>query len=309
MEDNIQRERTWTGVLAGLMLLFLAGGIYFWVKTNDLTQKNDLTSQRADSLMSVKLQLEGDLKSINAQLQTANEEKNYFDKRLDDINGELDARDRVVSQLRQQNQSRTRTIQGLNLNVAVLNTKRDSLENQMAAVTDKVNWLTGENTRLTTQNNEIDPLRKQIADLNTTLLTMAPRAAITGDGFRVETVKGNQKETAKAKKVDKLLVSFSVPAELGLKGMEEVYLSLTDEHNNVMMAPLSTTNMVVAGANESIPVHATQSVDFSKNPQRVSFTITPDASVKPGLYRASIYTKDRYLGAAEFKLRDSFWFF
>lgn len=309
MEDNAQREKTWTGVLAGLMLLFLAGGIYFWVKTGDLTQKNDLTSQRADSLMSVKLQLEGDLKRIDAQLVAANEEKNYFDKRLDDINGELDARDRVVSQLRQQNQSRTRTIQVLNRDVAVLNIKRDSLQNQMAAITDKVNWLTDANTKLTTQNNELEPLRKHVTDLNATLLTMAPRAAITGDGFRVETLKGNQKETAKAKKVDKLLVSFSVPAELGLKGMEEVYLSLTDEQNNVMMTPLSTTNMMVAGANESIPVHATQSVDFSKNPQRIAFTITPDASVKPGLYRASVYTKDRYLGATEFKLRDSFWFF
>ena len=309
MENDIQRGNTLAGVLAGLMLLFLAGGIYFWVKTKNLTQQNDLTGQRADSLVSVKLQLEGDLRSLNTQLETANNEKVYLDKRLDDANVQLDARDRVVSQLRQQNNSRTRTIAGLNRNVATLTTKRDSLDSQMAAVTDKINWLTDANTKLTTQNGELDPLRKQVTDLNATLLTMAPRAAITGDGFRVETIKGNEKETAKAKKVDKLMVSLSVPVELGLTGMEEVYLSLTDEQNNVMMTPISTSTITLPGASESIPVHATQNVDFSKNPQRISFTISPDTSVKPGLYRASVYTKDKYLGATEFKLRDSFWFF
>ncbi|MBC7571172.1 MAG: hypothetical protein H7319_15755, partial [Spirosoma sp.] len=56
-------------------------------------------------------------------------------------------------------------------------------------------------------------------------------------------------------------------------------------------------------------VHASQAVNFGQNPQRISFTITPATNVKPGVYRASVYTKDRYLGATEFGLRDSFWFF
>jgi len=84
--------------------------------------------------------------------------------------------------------------------------------------------------------------------------------------------------------------------------------SLTNQMDAVVLK-IDRLTVMVNGASESIPVHASKAVNFSQNPQRISFTISPDTKVKPGVYRASVYTKDRYLGATEFKLRDSFWFF
>ena len=297
------------GVLAALMLLFLAGGIYYWVNNSKLIRQNDRSERRADSLLSVKLQLEGDIGTIKDQLDTKTTEKADLDKQLAEVNGQLAFRDRTLTQLRQTKIGNTRTIQQLNQDITKLNTTRDSLENQMAAVNTKVDHLTSENRQLATQNQEIDPLKKQVADLNATLLTKVPRSSLTGDAFRVETIKGNEKETAKAKKVAKMMVSFSVPAEMNLTGSQEVYLSLTDEQHNAMMTPLSTNTITLPGANEAVPVHAVQTVDFGQNPQRISFSLDPAITVKPGLYRASVYTKDKYLGATEFRLRDSFWFF
>ena len=148
-----------------------------------------------------------------------------------------------------------------------------------------------------------------MADLKADLQTKVPRTALTGDAFRIETVKGNEKETAKAKKVDALMVSLSVPSEMGLTGTQEVYLSLTDEQNNGIMPTKNSSTVTLSGKNEVVPVHATQSVNFDKNPQRISFSVNPDSAIKPGIYRASVYTKDAYLGTAEFRLRNSFWFF
>lgn len=309
MENTGQNTKMLLYGLSALVALFLVGGVYFWNKSGKLTRQNDLTEQRADSLLSVKLQLEGDIRSLSSQLETATDEKAYLDKRVDNLNSELTNRDRLVSQLRRSNTGRTRTINGLNQNISLLTTKRDSLENQMVAVQNKINWLTDSNTKLTSQNNDLMPFRQEATDLRTKMQTMVPRTALTGDAFRVETVKNNEKETAKAKKVNKLMVSLSVPAELGLTGTEEVYLSLTNEQNQVMMPARSTNTLMLSGVNEVIPVHATQSVNFNQNPQRISFSVMPDNDVKPGIYRASVYTKDKYLGTMEFRLRDSFWFF
>jgi cell division protein FtsL len=310
MENVGQNNKTVTYGLSALAALLLIGGVYFWNKSGELTRQNDLIEQRADSLLSVKLQLEGDIRGLNSQIETTSDEKNSLDKRVEDLNTQLTNRDRAVTQLRQSNLGRTRTIQGLNRNIATMTTKRDSLESQMEAVQNKITWLTDANTKLTSQNDELSPLKQQVADLRADLQTKVPRTALTGDAFRIETVKGNEKETAKAKKVNTLMVSLSVPAEMGLTGTQEVYLSLTDEQNNGDIVPMQNSSTItLSGKNEVVPVHATQSVNFDKNPQRISFSVSPGSPIKPGIYRASVYTKNAYLGTAEFRLRDSFWFF
>jgi hypothetical protein len=132
---------------------------------------------------------------------------------------------------------------------------------------------------------------------------------LTGDGFRVEAVKSNQKETAKAKKVDALTISLTVPAELALTGQQTVYLSLTNEERTTAMPPLRSETINLSTTNEVVPVHAMQTVSFGQTEQRIVFRIEPQAALKPGLYRASVYTRTAYLGSVEFRFRDSFWFF
>ena len=61
--------------------------------------------------------------------------------------------------------------------------------------------------------------------------------------------------------------------------------------------------------NLAVPVHAVQTLDFSKNPQKAVFEFTPNEKITNGIYRASIYTENTYLGSVEFQLRDSFLFF
>lgn len=307
MENN--NAKTITAVLAGLMVLFLVGGIYYWNQSRSLTTQNDRIEQRADSLMSVKIRLEGDVQNLQDQLGAATTQQADLTRQLADVNGLLTARERTLDQLRRTKAGEQRTIRRLNADMASLTRDRDSLTNQMDAVVQKIDLLNEQNDQLNTQNNELAPLRQQLAAMSEELKTKVSRQALTGDAFRVETRKKNDKETAKAKKVDEVTISLSVPAELGLTGTEEVYLSLTDEQHNAMMPALSTNTVMVGGASESIPVHASQAVNFGQNPQRISFTITPATNVKPGVYRASVYTKDRYLGATEFGLRDSFWFF
>lgn len=305
METTGRNSTNLAWVLATLIGIGVAGGLY-WGNNRTLTRQYDQAEQRADSLLSVKFQLEGDNRDLKRQLETAADEKERLDDRIHDLHEQVSQRDRSLTSLRRNKTGQTRTIQNLNQSLSQLTTVRDSLENQMVAMHDKINWQTQSNALLTKENKELEQQRK---GLDTRILSMVPRSAVTGDAFRVEVSKSNKKVTAKAKKAATLTVSLTVPAALKLEGMQEVYLSLTGEQQKPMMPAPHKATITLPDVSEVIPVHATQAVNFARNPQRISFTVTPEISVKPGTYRAAVFTKDAYLGSVEFQLRDSFWFF
>ncbi|MVM41605.1 hypothetical protein GO730_34605 [Spirosoma sp. HMF3257] len=305
METTQRTSTPLTGILAMLVILGLVGGLY-WNQTRRMIDRFNQEERRADSLLSVKLQLEGDVRSLTSQLETATGENEFLDKRISDLHGQLYQRDAMEKQLRQQNRLRIGTIQGLTRNLDSITTIRDSLENQLAAMIDKIHWMNDENQLLL---NQTKGLQQKINELNTTLQTKVPRSAITGDDFMVESTKANHKETAKAKKVHTLTISLNVPPELQLENIQDVFVSLTDPQHNPIMTPLRTTTVVLSDINEVVPIHAVQRVIFTGKPKRISISVTPDKTLKAGVYRASVYTKDTYLGSVEFQLRDSFWFF
>ncbi len=309
MENDAQKISWLTWLPGGLSAVLLAGGIYFWNDNKALTRQSDLAERRADSLLSVRLQLETDMSQLKDQLATVKDNNTELNTRIDEANRQVarvESRSEArLRELRRGNTGRLLTIRDLNQNVAALTTQRDSLGNQMTAMTDKIGWLTDSNTVYQTRSEQLD---QQVSQLNSTLLTMVPRTALTGDNFRVEAVKGNDKTTAKAKKVNALTISLNVPAELKLSGQQDVYLSLTDEAGKAIIPPLRTETVNLTATNEVVPVHAVQSVNFGLGQQRIMFRFDPDSPFKPGLYRASVYTKNRYLGSVEFRFRDSFWF-
>jgi len=63
-------------VLATLIGLGVAVGLYW--NNHTLTIRYDQAEQRVDSLLSVKLQLEGDIRDLNSQLETATDDKTYL---------------------------------------------------------------------------------------------------------------------------------------------------------------------------------------------------------------------------------------
>ncbi|AUD04248.1 intermediate filament family protein [Spirosoma pollinicola] len=291
--------------LAMLIIIGISGGLY-WNHNRVMTIRYDQVEQRADSLLSVKLQLEGDIRSLVRQLETTTDENAYLTNRIDNLHQQLSERDEALAQLRQKAANRNLTIQDFRQIMDKLTLQRDSLTNQMEAMRDKIGWITKSNELVLEQNKS---LQKMVDDLHVNLSTKIPYSSMTGDAFLVKAAKSNRKETAKAKKVRTLSISLNVPAQLQLEGRQNVYLSLTNEQHKVMMPPLRTTTVTLPNINEVIPIHAEQTVNFTGNSQRISFQFEPGETIKPGLYRASVYTKDRYLGAVEFSFRDSFWFF
>jgi hypothetical protein len=306
MEDSEQKIGWITWVLGGLSAAFLIGGLYYWNQTRSLSRLQARAETRADSLQSATEKLAGDAQSLTNQLTLAKTDRTTLQQQIDDANLRLNRSEASRRALASRSAGWAQSSRQLNQRLSQLTTTRDSLTNQLVAMDDKIGWLTDSNTVLKNRASQLDG---DVVKLNETMLTMAPRTTLTGDEFRVDARKSNRKETAKAKKVNTLTISLTVSPELGLQGRQDVLVSLTHESGNAVIPPLRTTTVNLADINKVIPVHGEQSVDFGTGAHRISFGIDPGQPLKPGRYRAAVYTKTHYLGSVEFQLRDSFWFF
>ncbi|AXE17680.1 hypothetical protein DR864_07990 [Runella rosea] len=306
MEWTAQNSKTIATVLTLLLITSAIGGIYYWNKSGDVAKERDRNALKADSLLSVKLSLERDINLLSLDLNSSRREKTDVNKKLASSQIFLTQKNRIVAKLTQETNAQKDDLAALREQVAELDALKSELKAEIENYqSQKDKWLV-DNNQLKTTN---ETLQIQINDLNGKLNGMVPKSVVTATNFRVDVLKNNHKVTAKAKKANSIVVSFTLPALLTTEGNQQVFLSLTDVENRPMSGAIQQLSV---NANETtlfVPVHATQSLDFGKNPQKAVFEFTPNEKITNGIYRASIYTENTYLGSVEFQLRDSFLFF
>ncbi len=277
-----------TGAVTILLLFSTAGNIYYWDKSRGLTGEKDKIEQKANALL---LGQSLDIDELNKQVDRAKKKKNFLMAEVKELNGLLSRVNTDLWELRT----------GKANNTGNLDYVRSRNQTILSVLNNRTDQLAKENGTLAQQNNQMS---QQIAVLKDSLQTITANT-LTADGFRMVALKGNNKETAKAKKVDRLTVSFTVPAEVGLTGRQAIYLSLTDAKEIALQPALCTISI----EERVIPVHAVKSVNFYEQKESITLTVHDSNNLKPGMYRAAIYSEDDYLGSVEVQFRDSFWFF
>ncbi len=292
MEQAERTMKMMAGITLPLLVILTVGTIYYWDKSNDLAREKNQMDAKANSLELTRNNLEKDNRHLGNRLDSAQKANQTLTVEVTEVNSLLSRKNARVSELQQRN--------------TLLQSEGSSLQNQLEDVTRQFNRVSEEHQLAVTQNDE---LNHQVTVLNEQLQTMAPRKVLTADGFKVELLKRNDKLTAKAKKVDDLIISFNVPKEMGLQGIQEVFLTISDSQNNAFRPAERTEAIDAPGSNGMLPVHAAKTVDFSKNAQGITLSVEDIEKLKPGKYRAWAFTRHAYLGAVEFEVRDSFWFF
>jgi prefoldin subunit 5 len=289
MEVTKTKLNILTGVIATVLVVSIAGNIYYWNKSRDLASEKDRVEQKANALLRGQSR---DLYELRKQLGKVNEEKESLVLKAKELNSLITQVNNDIWELRT---SKATTKEDLEL-------IHSRSESSIWDLNKRAEALSDINRSLGSQNNL---LSQRVDALNDSL--QAVTNTLTVDGFRMIALKSNNKETAKAKKVDVLTVSFKVPSGLGIRGREEVYLNLSDAQGRAIKPQLRTISLL--SSTEEIPVHAAKSIDFTQQTESVTLTVYDTENIKPGMYRASIYTKDKYLGSVEVQFRDSFWFF
>lgn len=306
MEWTAQNSKTIAAILAFLLTTSAITGLYYWDKSGDLAKAKDKTALRADSLLSVKLNLERDINTLSNDLSNARRDNETFTQKLNSTQSLLTKKNRVLAKLTNESNINKEDLASLREQVTELTALKSDLKAEIETYQSEKDKWQGDNNRLKTTN---DRLQTQVNELTAQLGGIVPKNVITANNFRVDVLKNNHKVTAKAKKANSIMVSFTLPTLLPADGDQQVFLSLTDVENRPMSGVLQNKTVSTGEKTLDVPVHAAQTVDFGRNPQKVVFEFVPDQKVTDGIYKAGIYTNNAYLGSVEFQLRDSFWFF
>jgi dynactin complex subunit len=283
MELNKTKLKLITGILASLLVLSVVGNIYYWSRETTQTSQDD---QEVDDSSTSLFSQDEEVARIKKQMAEIEGKNGLLAEKVQDLNGMLKEANNQVWELRNRKGSSAAEFYPVDVR------SRTSL---------------GDSDAMFSTNEQ---LKAQIAALQDSLQQLK-NPPLTADNFRMVAFKRNSKETAKAKKVDRLTISLKVPSATSQQDSETIFLNLTDLEGKGISSPLETLTLEGQRTKKTVSVHDKKVVELSKQSawKEVTFDMQQLDNIHPGTYRASLYTKNKYLGSVEVQFRDSFWIF
>ncbi|MEZ4905905.1 MAG: hypothetical protein R2822_31145 [Spirosomataceae bacterium] len=290
MEWTHKTSKIIASVLAVLLVGALVGVVYFNRQNDDLIRTKNQTELKADSLLSVKLNLEREIAQLgtdlNNQLSEAKDQNQFLEANVENAQRLLRTKTILVNKYLTESKQ--------------FKTSSGQMATQVAELEGLIDGLKSELSQTKTSNanlsNDLSALRNNLIEKNQLIEDLAhkivtTKTMVTADDFRVDVQKINNKVTAKAKKADELLVTFLLPSILKADVQENIYMSITDLTNKPMAG--STKSQLIRAGNEEfqIPVHAMKTIDMNHAPQRVSMTFKPSEKLNQGFIKSKFIPK------------------
>jgi chaperonin cofactor prefoldin len=310
-----------TSILTSLLGVALAAAILFGIwqyrKSGSLFAEKSGIETAIDSLSNVSNSLENNVETLQRQLEEKNVAYATLQSQYEENNRLLSQKERMARNYRGEmnafkaiDKEKAARLATLNQEIVELRALKSNMEEQLKEIPVLTATVEGNELKLQEWENNYDKLNKKYVSLEekySNVIYYSP-----ADNFKVVALKGNESITAKAKKSKTIQIAFKVPEYLTTENPENnkpVYLALTDSNMKPIQGVIENVSVMNPEESISLNIHATQEVDFSKNPQNVVFNIALDEKIAPGTYTARVYTTNDYLGSVTFELRDSFWFF
>lgn len=305
------RNNSTRNVLIGLLAVALLGTwgyvLYDKNKTQETIQVksaeiNNATSAR-DSVQSIYneslARLDSLVGSNNALTGKLTERQSEIVKLKNQINSIMRNKNATAADL-----TRARTL------IAQLNEKIGGLEAEVAR-------LMGENQQLATSNTVLTNEKQQLTtDLQTTTQqkdsltkTVDVASTFSASNFNIKGIdeKGNgkEKETDKAKKVNKLVVSFDVENRIAQSGPADLYVIVTAPDGQVISNPSMGSGTLTSRSDGDRTFTTKQSIEYEQGTHKtVSFPLRQD-KFQTGNYKIEVYHNGFKIAEGNRSLRKS----
>lgn len=294
-------------IIISLGILLLATGVWGFLEGNarkEAETLNDELFEKTAGLTALRDELSKEVDSLEQAYFTLSEENRVLKGTVEEVNEKAAKAQRALVNERRANSGEINSLRA-ELEV-LLDAKRD-LE---ASIAD----LQSENEALKELAGELEKdlgqARKEneaLANLNRAMegeIQKLTLANFKASAFEVVLEQKNQKVTARSRKGKRLNVSFdltNVPEEY--QGIRPIYLVLTDDKSTPIQVENAKPVQIAINQQEiDLFVAKSREVSLASN-QRINFSYELADKLKPGYYRASVYTDIGLLGASNFRLR------
>lgn len=284
-----QTHGTKVAMVSALAIAIVLTGVFI-VGKNRAERNLDKEKIKSEKLLSEKIQLDEKLANMKTQLSTLNNKNAHLDKVVAERNQQLQKNEAEIKRLFSENAS----LSSLKKKVKELEELQDQINNEMNQMSLTCNALTEEKEKL----NEL--LSASRIEINSLEVNNAILKALMTDNYRVEAVKGkNDKLTVNARRTDKLIVSFDMPANItsGLhfkivdpKGDEFSSMS----GNAVSLNTTSNNDYLLASAGNFPGQYGTS---------RSELVYIPEHKLEKGVYVIKIYYDNDYKGSTQIRLK------
>ncbi len=281
-----QHNKRTVGLVSSIVILLMASAVFYNGKNKAVNKLND-EKIVSEKLLSETKQLDKKITSIKDQLAKSEVKNSDLSKTIDNRNKELSEKSNEINKLLADKAS----VNKLKKKIAELETLNAKINNDIADAHKNNSSLIAENSKLNKQineaNNELQALVAQNAFLQ----------AMIADNYRVEALKKhNDKLTIRAKRTNKLQVSFDMPTN----NNNSIVFKITDPKGNEISSvnnkqiSYNTTDKNLTADNNNIGAISVS---------RTELTYTPDKKLDKGIYTIKVYNGDKYVGSTQMKLK------
>lgn len=281
-----------TALIAAAFALTLTVGGIFFVKTNNLKSELSSEKSRAEVLLSQNLQLDKSLDLTKKDLADLKGKKHLMEKQIEDINKRITAKNAEIEKLRAQNAS----IKTLQKKIDELETLKKNRDYEISELNKTLAQANSEKLKLNEQISSANKTNNELSADNSIL------KAIISDNYRTEAVRGkNEKLTVNARRTNKLLVSFDLPANIAPTNVH--FKVFTPEGNEFTSNKDLAATITYEENTDNLLASADQSSVAPSGTRRIQMEFKPKQKLTDGIYRFNLYNGDRFLGSTQLRLK------
>ena len=290
-----------------VVLALLGTNAYLYFQKNKSEER--LITQSVDDnkiLVSTQTRLKSSLDSLTTQLDSANSGKHRMSQELQAKDVQLKAK---ISELRKalanghlnvaQLNAAKEDIKQLRYFVTKYTADIEELKQQNATLTTERDTL---KTNLATVNQKATTLQQQNQDLSTKVKTAA---AIKSSSVEITAYKikrsGKEVDVTRASTAKKIKINFTVTAnELAERGFHDIYLRVIDPTGNLVTSPESSTFNING---QDLQYTYKSAIDFKNDSSSYAIDWVNPAEFQKGTYAVVLYADGYQMGKSSFSLR------
>jgi len=186
-------------------------------------------------------------------------------------------------------------ISNLQKKIAELEALKEQLNKDLANANITIARLKNENEQVNEQMSLLEKENEVLTNDNTILMAMV------ADNYRIEALRGKRdKPTINARRTNKLMVSFDIPASIG----NGIYFRIkTPEGQEISSKTDLLTSMRIIDNDDDLLVSASQKLVGEPGSKRVEMEYKPLKKLAKGVYKFNVYNDEKYLGSTQLRLK------
>jgi uncharacterized small protein (DUF1192 family) len=288
-------NNTTKNIAIGVLAAALLGtwGYFLWDK-NETGEKIQITQTQANTAMTARDSVQMLYNDALTRLDSITGNNNNLQGQLSDNNSEIT---RLKNEINKIGKKRNATAAELNRAkslIARLNETIGNLEAEVARLTGENQQLATTNTVLTGEKQTLETnLQTTTAEKEQLAQTVDVGSTFSASNISIRPIQekrsGKEKETTKARRVDKLMISFDIENRIAKSGPADLYIIVTAPDGQVISDPSMGSGTVTTRTDGDRPFTYRSSIEYEQGTRKNVQVPLRQNNFQTGNYKIEIY--------------------